>query len=114
MKTKIINHASINAKKCRAFAFELTLAERIYMKHNLEISDSLRSLVGEVKDSKFTIAEFCSHFGIKSSQYSKFVLGDYEYDLRTISKLESANELLATRKAINSVKGKIQNQILAS
>lgn len=113
-KTNIGNDDEIDTKKCRLFAFELTMAERIYIKYNLDISESLRSLVGEAKDNKFTITEFLKHFNIKQSQYAKFVLGDYEYDLRIISKLESAHELLALRKALNLMKTKITNPILVA
>lgn len=98
-KTKQRSQIDIDDKACRTFISKLTEAELIYVRSNIDIVQSLRDLVNENRQCRFSKQEFIEHFQIKPSQYNNFISGNWDYDLRTFAKIETAQESINGRKA---------------
>ncbi len=88
----------LDSKKCRKFISSLSDAERYYSGHVIDIVLALRQLIGERKDGKMPVSEFCDHFKIKAQQYVKFIGGDYEYGLIDTVRLTLAQEIIIKRE----------------
>ncbi len=92
------NKIKLDSKKCRMFIQNLSDAERYYCGHVIDIVLALRQLIGEERDGKMGVSEFCDHFKIQAKQYIKFIGGDYGYGLIDTVRITLAQEIVAKRK----------------
>lgn len=73
-------------RKVNLFLKELSEDKRIYLRHCLDISDSI---INSIKKYKLSKKEICSGFKISESLYDDFVSGNYNYSLVDIANLDA-------------------------
>jgi len=81
MKNK--KHITINTKKVGLFLKNLNEAERIYLGHIFNLSNSIRRLI---KKFELTKKDVCTHYEIKPNRYNDFISGNWNYDLKIMAK----------------------------
>ncbi len=72
----------INTKKVGLFLKDINEAERIYLGHVFNLSNSILRLI---KKFDLTKKQVCEKYGIKPSKYNDFICGNWNYDLREMS-----------------------------
>lgn len=72
----------INTKKVGSFLKGINDAERIYLGHTLNLSNSIQRLIQKFDLTK---KDICMYYGIRPSKYKDFVSGNFNYDLRAMS-----------------------------
>lgn len=79
-KNKVIK---INTKKVGLFLKDLNEAERIYLGHVFNLSNSIMRLI---KKFDLTKKEVCEKYEIKPNKYNDFICGNWNYDLKIMAK----------------------------
>lgn len=98
---------TIRTKKIGSFIKNLNGAERNYLLHCLNTSNSIKRLIKEFNlEKKFV----CERFKIKANRYNDFVSGNFNYSLEEISKLNVLFMELESEK----LKDKVPVQIAKS
>lgn len=80
MKTKSI---TINTKKIGSFLKSLNEAERGYLGHTFNLSNSIKRLIVKFNLTK---KEVCEKYDIKPNHYNDFICGNWNYDLKAMAK----------------------------
>lgn len=74
---------TINTKKIGSFLKSINEAERIYLGHTFNLSNSILRLI---KKFDLTKKEVCEKYGIKPKKYNDFICGNWNYDLKIMAK----------------------------
>ena len=74
---------TINTKKVGSFLKSINEAERIYLGHTFNLSNSIQRLI---KKFDITKKEVCEKYEIKPNKYNDFVCGNWNYDLKIMAK----------------------------
>ena len=86
MVKKKRSHIDINVTNINKFLNGLTDAEFIYMHKTLGIAISMRNIIS---DYNITKERFCEEIGIDKKQFSTYMKGSRNYDLKDIAKLNA-------------------------
>lgn len=93
---------TINTKKVGSFLKSINEAERIYLGHTFNLSNSIQRLI---KKFDLTKKEVCAKYGIRPSKYNDLVCGNWNYDLKIMAKtnawfIELETEALEDKKPV--------------
>lgn len=95
----------INTKKVGSFLKGLNEAERIYLGHVFNLSNSIQRLI---KKFELTKKDVCTHYEIKPNKYNDFISGNWNYDLRIMAKtnalfIELETEALEEKAPVQTI-----------
>lgn len=95
----------INTKKVGSFLKGLNEAERIYLGHTFNLSNSIKQLI---KKFELTKKDVCTHYEIKPNRYNDFISGNWNYDLRIMAKtnalfIELETEALEEKAPVQTI-----------
>lgn len=95
----------INTKKVGSFLKGLNEAERIYLGHVFNLSNSIQRLI---KKFELTKKDVCTHYEIKPNRYNDFISGNWNYDLRIMAKtnalfIELETEALEEKAPVQTI-----------
>lgn len=80
-------------------------AERIYLGHVFNLSNSIQRLI---KKFELTKKDVCTHYEIKPNRYNDFISGNWNYDLRIMAKtnalfIELETEALEEKAPVQTI-----------
>ncbi len=92
MKTEVIK---IDVKRIGKVLKSINTAERIYLEHCIDISNALKELI---KKYNLTKEFVCQRFKVTPKRYTDFIIGNYEYSLMDMARLNEAVMELETER----------------
>ncbi len=81
----------LNTKKVRGYMKSLNELEFIYLEHHVWMR---RRLMNVYRENSLTKEDICQAFGIKPSQFTRFMAGDFNYTMTTMAHLNLLIEKL--------------------
>lgn len=97
----------MNIKKIGQFLKSVDGAEYLFMRHCMGMRDNIQELI---KRHKLTKNDVCERFNIKPSQYKNFIMGNFNYDMGHMARLNSSFIELESKKLEKKVPVKIAGE----
>lgn len=95
----------INTKRIGSFLKETNGADYLYLEHCMTIRNSIQNLIKRHELSK---KDFCQMFKISGRRYNDYTLGNYNYSVHDMAKLNAAFMELEIEKLAEKVPIKIK------
>lgn len=94
----------IDTKKIGAFLKSIDGAEYLYMKHCMDMRNSINNLIKRHNLSK---QDICERFKIKPAKYNDYVKGNYNYSIMNMARLNATFMELEAEKLKENVPIKV-------
>ncbi len=85
----------IETKKIKMFLKSLPEADYLYLGHVMEMRDAINNLINR---HNLTPEDICQRFKISTRKYGDFIVGNYEYSLMDMARLNASFVELETKK----------------